>query len=429
MRGLNCCGCGRNQPYLTAYEIAVKHGFRGTEAEWVESLYHGRIVRVTSRTGDSFTCDQTLETIRDWSRENLVEMALDDGRTARLSEVGATAVFATEWFETDDGQAYETWVVGEGVNIVQRHVIEWSEETREMTWEDIKPAGGIPSTDLDGNVQESLLKADKAYRKPDSGIGQNDLHESLRDAFFKAAGIGLAQSMTQDRVEKTAGNTDYFTLRPNVIVAVFFYTPVDAYATLNINNTGARPIYHNNVPIRDGIIGWRNTATFVYDGSKYHLLALDTALAPTNYGEENEGMLLAVGPDGKPAVSNSTFYVKPNGGIPASDLSSDLREDISRGVTIYIPVFESGGGYVIDPTDMNLHGYESKEAAIAAGANVKLYVNHENSTSIVPFTSIPTQNVFIFSGPESSNTEGSVIAFYTVTANSLDVARTVYSLS
>lgn len=323
MRGLNCMNCRGGTPYLTAYEIAVKHGFRGTEAEWIASLYHRRIVRVTSRTGDDFTCDQTLETIRDWHRENLVEMALDDGRTARLSEVGATAVFTTEWFETDDGQAYETWVVGEGVNIVQRHVIEWSEETREMTWNDIKPAGGIPVTDLDAEVQASLRDLDRVYRLPGSGIPPSDLNESIRNSFYKAAGIGLAQSTTQGgTVPKTAGNTDYFSLRPNVIVAVHFISPVEASATLDINGTGAKPIYCHNMPITAGIIGYGDTATFVYDGSKYNLLALDTARAPVNYGVANEGKLLAVGPDGKAMPSDDTFYIRPSGGIPWEDLAA-----------------------------------------------------------------------------------------------------------
>ena len=40
MFGMSCRECGRRPggAYLTAYQIALKYGFRGTEEEWIKSI-------------------------------------------------------------------------------------------------------------------------------------------------------------------------------------------------------------------------------------------------------------------------------------------------------------------------------------------------------------------------------------------------------
>ena len=69
------------------------------------------------------------------------------------------------------------------------------------------------------------------------------------------------------------------------IVAVKFNYDVPASATMNINSKGAKPIYYKGKAITEGVICAGEVATFVYDGTNYHLLTVDrnrffTSLVP-----------------------------------------------------------------------------------------------------------------------------------------------------
>ena len=66
-----------------------------------------------------------------------------------------------------------------------------------------------------------------------------------------------------------------FALTKNAIVSITFDNSVPASATLNINSTGAKPIYHKGQAIATSIIVGGDTATFIYDGAHYNLIALD----------------------------------------------------------------------------------------------------------------------------------------------------------
>lgn len=59
------------------------------------------------------------------------------------------------------------------------------------------------------------------------------------------------------------------------IVTIKFTYAVPAGATMNVNSNGAKPIYYRGVAIDVGIIDAGDTATFVYNGSQYHLLTVD----------------------------------------------------------------------------------------------------------------------------------------------------------
>ena len=66
-----------------------------------------------------------------------------------------------------------------------------------------------------------------------------------------------------------------YTLVPGGIVAVNFTYDVPASATMNINSKGAMPIYFKGAAITAGVINAGDTATFIYDGTQYHLLSVD----------------------------------------------------------------------------------------------------------------------------------------------------------
>ena len=79
---------------------------------------------------------------------------------------------------------------------------------------------------------------------------------------------------------KTASLTDYV-LEKGGVVAVKFTNAVPANATLNINSKGAKSIYFKGSAITANIISGGDTATFIYDGTRYHLLAVDRLLDST----------------------------------------------------------------------------------------------------------------------------------------------------
>jgi hypothetical protein len=73
------------------------------------------------------------------------------------------------------------------------------------------------------------------------------------------------------------------------IVAVKFTYDVPAGATMNVNSKGAKSIYHRGAAIAGGVIKAGDTATFVYNGTQYHLLTVDrqsaeSTIQPVLYG-------------------------------------------------------------------------------------------------------------------------------------------------
>ena len=67
-----------------------------------------------------------------------------------------------------------------------------------------------------------------------------------------------------------------YTLSTGGIVSVkFTYANTASNATMNINSKGAKNIRYKNSNIASNVIQAGDTATFIYDGSYYHLLAID----------------------------------------------------------------------------------------------------------------------------------------------------------
>lgn len=67
-----------------------------------------------------------------------------------------------------------------------------------------------------------------------------------------------------------------YTLVNGGYVSVKFTYDVPASSTMNINSTGAKDIYYKGAAITADVIYAGDTATFVYDGTRYHLISIDT---------------------------------------------------------------------------------------------------------------------------------------------------------
>lgn len=75
---------------------------------------------------------------------------------------------------------------------------------------------------------------------------------------------------------KVATLADY-ELKLGGIVSIRFTYAVPANATLSINGKGAKAIYYRKSAITANKIKAGDTGTFIYDGTRYHLLSVDSA--------------------------------------------------------------------------------------------------------------------------------------------------------
>ena len=94
---------------------------------------------------------------------------------------------------------------------------------------------------------------------------------SLGTGFANQTNTASATAVTANFVNGT------YTLTVNGVIGVKFTYDVPASATLNINSKGAKPIYYRNAAITADIIKAGDTATFIYNGTSYNLIAIDRA--------------------------------------------------------------------------------------------------------------------------------------------------------
>ena len=91
----------------------------------------------------------------------------------------------------------------------------------------------------------------------------------------------------QATAEKAVTLSSY-ALATGGVVAVKFTYAVPASATMNINSKGAKPVWYMGAAIPAGIIQAGDTAAFVYDGTRYHLVGIDRQTHDDRYYTESE---------------------------------------------------------------------------------------------------------------------------------------------
>ena len=153
--------CGRNLrgPYLTAYQIALKYGFRGTEEQWIRSIGTRRVARVTEISGNTFECDTSLGQVR---------LALEQGYLVDLVCNGTPAVitdeqddyisFSTNLLRDENGDYYDVFTLSGRANTWERMRVSGSGES-----------GGIGNkavhiNNLDDDLAGSIALANSAIQ-------------------------------------------------------------------------------------------------------------------------------------------------------------------------------------------------------------------------------------------------------------------------
>ena len=88
-------------------------------------------------------------------------------------------------------------------------------------------------------------------------------------------GQGYATCATAEATVAKVATLSSYSATTGGVVSVKFTYAVPASATLNINSKGAKPIYYRGVAITADVIKAGDVATFIYNGSQYHLLSVD----------------------------------------------------------------------------------------------------------------------------------------------------------
>lgn len=92
-------------------------------------------------------------------------------------------------------------------------------------------------------------------------------------------GQGYGTCSTAEATKAKEVSLSGYALVVGGIVSVKFKYAVPASATMNINNKGKKAIYHKGAAIKSGVIEAGDIATFIYNGSQYHLISIDKVSA------------------------------------------------------------------------------------------------------------------------------------------------------
>lgn len=100
---------------------------------------------------------------------------------------------------------------------------------------------------------------------------------SATDTKYTPQSLGFGHILcttAESTLEKTATLSGW-TLTNNAIITVRFSYNVPADSTLNINSSGAKQIWYNGAALPSGIIKGTDEVTFIYDGTRFRLIAID----------------------------------------------------------------------------------------------------------------------------------------------------------
>ena len=112
--------------------------------------------------------------------------------------------------------------------------------------------------------------------------------------------VGSAKAVTISKFAAVAGS----------IIVVRFTNLVQAGDTLNVSSLGAKDIYHKNAAIAAGVINAGDTATFMYDGTRFHLLGTDAP--PSSSGGNVDNVVIVPIENQKANLTPLIIYQNPN---------------------------------------------------------------------------------------------------------------------
>lgn len=163
----------------------------------------------------------------------------------------------------------------------------------------------------------------------------NDSNTTYTNA---SLGQGYGTCATAEATAAKVVSLSSYALTVGGVVAVKFTYAVPASATMNINSKGAKTIYYRGAAITAGVIKAGDTATFIYNGSQYHLLTVDrdndtntdTKVTQT-ITTSNAKYPLLLAPSGQTATKTTNSYF--DSGVTLNPSTNTITANISGSST------------------------------------------------------------------------------------------------
>lgn len=105
----------------------------------------------------------------------------------------------------------------------------------------------------------------------DEKIKQWALEETGPNVYY---GTCTSEAAVTAKAVSVSSNQNY-KLATGELIMVLFSAAVPASATLNVNTSGAKSIYYRGSALIANVIKADDLVTFVYDGTYFHIIAID----------------------------------------------------------------------------------------------------------------------------------------------------------
>lgn len=145
-------------------------------------------------------------------------------------------------------------------------------------------------------------------------------------------------------VEKAVSCTGFTLASGSRIIVKFTTTNTASAPTLNVNGTGAKPIYYRNAAISTGILAANRTYEFVYNGTQYELIGdintdTNTDTKVTNTVSTTDTKIYITGTTssatntGTQKFASSVFIDATTGGLTATKFTGALVGNVTGNVS------------------------------------------------------------------------------------------------
>lgn len=193
----------------------------------------------------------------------------------------------------------------------------------------------------------------------------------LRDSHINLGyGECTTVAATQAKEVTLLGNPGWG-LQTGAIVIVKFTYSVPAGATMNVNATGAKPIYHKNSGIAAGAIQAGDIVTFVYNDTNYVVLSIDRVMSNVFDEMLSSHIVASLGYTPMDAAlkgaNSGVAELGSDGKVPSSQLPSYVDDILEYANTAAFPATgESGKIYVALDTNLTYRWSGTEYVEISA---------------------------------------------------------------